>query len=264
MNLRKINKVSLIASGIDIGDVIPVGGNSLTNEQTKFLKVDKIPDELQEAFDSINKIVSNNIENPQLLAFLKQYKISMSTLLFAKLLGFTTIIAKRFPNIACRDGSREAFYSDNPTANLSDLFEKHLFKCAEFAAIAQLYLQSMGVDSEYVGGEYVGDKNWEFGDQHSFVIIHENDIDYVFDPANNNANAMPNISVVELTQEQKVMIQSKLLTGKRKVAFFETRDIITNRKSFYGYGDGANILEDMFFEKKQPVQNIPVLDTSRD
>ena len=142
------------------------------------------------------------------------------------------------------------------------MFDKHLFQCAEYATIAQLYLQSVGVDSEYVGGEYIGNKNWEFGDQHSFVIIHENDIDYVFDPANNNAYAKPNISIVEMTPEQKIKIQAKLLAGKRKVAFFETRDIITNRKTFYGYGDGCNILEDMVFEKEQTTPNTFVKDLS--
>lgn len=257
MNLRKINNVSLMASNISVGDSIKVG-------ESAYLVIDKIPQDLEKAFQKIREIVARQASNPDNAKLLKQNKVPMSQTVFTHLFVFARVIAETFPNLACKDSVRQKYYSENHDAKLSDLFEKHLFQCAEFAAIAQLYLQSVGVDSEYVGGEYVGNKNWEFGDQHSFVIIHENDIDYVFDPANNNAHAMPNISVVELTPEQKVMIQSKLLTGKRKVAFFETRDIITNRKYFYGYGDGANIVEDMVFEKEQPVQNIPILDTSRD
>lgn len=256
MRLRKINHVSLTASGLSVGDSIKVG-------EKANLTIDKIPEELQKAFEKVREIVSRQANNPDNAKLLKQHQVPMSQLLFTHLFVFAKVIAETFPNLGCNDTSRQSFYAKNPTAKLSELFDKHLFQCAEYAIIAQLYLQSAGVDSEYVGGEYIGNKNWEFGDQHSFVIIHENDIDYVFDPANNNAGAKPNISIVEMTPEQKVKIQAKLLAGKRKAAFFETRDIITNRKTFYGYGDGANVLEDMVFEKEQPALNVPVKDLSR-
>ena len=257
MKLRKINEVSLTASDISIGDTIKVG-------QTANLIIDKIPDELQRAFENMREIVNRQANNPDNAKLLKQQQIPMSQLLFTHLFVFAKVIAETFPNLGCRDNSRQSFYANNPTAKLSELFDKHLFQCAEFATIAQLYLQSIGVDSEYVGGEYLNIETEElFGDQHSFVIIHENDIDYVFDPANNNAGAKPNISVIELSPEQKVKLQAYLLTNKRKVAFFETRDIITNRKYFYGYGDGCNVLEDMVFKKEKTAQNIPVKDLSR-
>lgn len=256
MRLRKINHVSLTASGLSVGDSIKVG-------EKANLTIDKIPEELQKAFEKMHEIVNRQANNPDNAKLLKQHQVPMSQLLFTHLFVFAKVIAETFPNLGCNDTSRQSFYAKNPTAKLSELFDKHLFQCAEYATIAQLYLQSVSVDSEYVGGEYIGNKNWEFGEQHSFVIIHENDIDYVFDPANNNAGAKPNISIVEMTPEQKVKIQAKLLAGKRKVAFFETRDIITNRKTFYGYGDGANVLEDMVFEKEQPALNVPVKDLSR-
>ena len=256
MNLRKINEISLTASDIGIGDTIKVG-------ETANLTIDKIPEELQKAFEKMREIVNRQANNPDNAKMLKQHQIPMSQLLFTHLFVFAKVIAETFPNLGCRDNGRQSFYAKNPIAKLSELFDKHLFQCAEYATIAQLYLQSVGVDSEYVGGEYMSNKNWEFGEQHSFVIIHENDIDYVFDPANNNAGAKPNISIVEMTPEQNVKIQAKLLAGKRKAAFFETRDIITNRKTFYGYGDGANVLEDMVFEKEQSIPNVPVKDLSR-
>lgn len=257
MKLRKINEVSLTATDINIGDTIKVGS-------TANLTIDKIPEELQKAFEKIREIVNQKANNPDCTKLLKQQNITMSPLLFAHLSMFARVIAETFPDLSCKDNKRKSFYAKNPTAKLSELFDKHLFQCAEYATIAQLYLQSVGVDSEYVGGEYLNIETAElFGDQHSFVMIHENDIDYVFDPANNNAGAKPNISVIELSPEQKVKLQARLLTNKRKVVFFETRDIITNRKYFYGYGDGANILEDMVFEKEQPVLNVPVKDLSR-
>lgn len=259
MKLRKINEVSLTAtaSDIGIGDTIKVG-------EKANLTIDKIPEELQKAFEKMREIVNRQANNPDNAKLLKQQHITMSQLLFTHLVVFAKVIAETFPNLGCRDNSRQSFYAKNPTAKLSELFDKHLFQCAEYATIAQLYLQSINVNSEYVGGEYIGNKNWEFGEQHSFVIIHENDIDYVFDPANNNSGNTPNISVVEMTPEQKVQIQAKLLNEKRKTAFFETRDVITGRKTFYGYGDGANVLEDMVFEKQQSEAGRHAPDLSRD
>lgn len=253
MKLRKINEVSLTASNINVGDVIKVGANA-------YLKIDKIPADLQAVFDTMSAKVQQSMKNPRNTKLLEQNSIPMSHSLFTNLFVFTRVIAETFPGLACYDDSRQSFYAENQTANLSELFERHLFQCAEFAVVAQMYLQSIGVDSEYVGGEFLGNQNWEFGDQHSFVIIHENDKDFVFDPANNNSGNTPNISVVELTPKQKVKIQAKLLSGKRKVAFFETRDIITNRKAFYGYGDGANVSEDMIFKKELISPNVFVKD----
>lgn len=256
MKLRKINNVSLTASNISVGDSIKVG-------ESANLIIDKIPEDLEKVYQKIRKIVARQVNNPSNAQLLKRHNIPMSQTVFTHLVAFTKVIAEMFSDLACKDSSRQMFYSKNHDAKLSDLFKKKLFQCAEFTIIAQLYLQSVGVDSEYVGGEFVGSKNWEFGDQHSFVLIHENGIDYVFDPANNNANAMPNISVVEMTPEQKIKFQARLLTDKRKVAFFGTRDIMTNRKAFYGYGDGSYLEEDMFFTKDSFSQNIPKIDLYR-
>ena len=256
MKLRKINNVSLIASNMSVGDSIKVG-------ESANLIIDKIPTDLEKAFQKVREIVARQADNPGNAQLLKQHNVPMSQTTFTHLFAFAKVIAQMFQDLGCKDFGRQTFYGKNPDAKLSDLFERHLFQCAEYAIIAQLYLQSVGVDSEYVGGEFVGSKTWEFGDQHSFVVIHENSIDYVFDPANNNAGNMPNISVVEMTPEQKVKFHARLLTDKRKVAFFGTRDIITNRKAFYGYGDGSYLEEDMFFTKDNLSQNMPKMDLSR-
>ena len=256
MKLRKINNVSLVASNMSVGDSIKVG-------ESANLIIDKIPTDLEKAFQKIREIVARQADNPGNAQLLKQHNVPMSQTTFTHLFAFAKVIAQMFPDLGCKDFGRQTFYGKNPNAKLSDLFERHLFQCAEYATIAQLYLQSVGVDSEYVGGEFVGSKTWEFGDQHSFVVIHENGIDYVFDPANNNAGNMPNISVVEMTPEQKVKFHARLLTDKRKVAFFGTRDIMTNRKAFYGYGDGSYLEEDMFFTKDNLSQNMPKMDLSR-
>ena len=250
MKLKKINDISLTAKDIKIGDVIPVN--------SKFLKIDKIPENLEKAFEKFRSNSTQYLNEP----FIFQHKITMSPTLFVQLYSFTKGIKELFPNIVCKDYSCLDFYIENPTANFSEVFENHLFRSAEFAIMAQLYLQSIGADSEYVAGQYLRHAKDNVGYLISFILIHENDKDFVFDPLNNDGT-MPNISVVELTPKQKVSIEAKLLTGERKVAFFETRNIITDQKAFYGYGDGRNVSEDMVFGKEATIPNVPVKDLSR-
>lgn len=250
MKLTKINNVSLKAKDIKIGDVIPV-------YESKFLKIDKIPEELEKAFEKFRSNATQYLNDPSIVNFMKQHKITMSPTLFVQLYSFMKGVEKLFPDLGCKDYSSVYFYIENPTANFSEVFEKHLFRDVEFAIMAQLYLQSIDIDSEYVYGQSLRYINDDFGYLLSFIIIHELDKDFVFDPTNNN------ISTIELTPQQKVSVQAKLLKGERKVAFFETRDIITNRTKFYGYGDGAKVLKDMVFEKEQPAPKVPVKDFSR-
>lgn len=50
MNLKKINNISITASDINVGDRIPVGG-TMPGALNLSLEIDKIPDELSNAFE---------------------------------------------------------------------------------------------------------------------------------------------------------------------------------------------------------------------
>lgn len=247
MDLTRINKVSLKVKNIGVGDTIQVG-------EKAFLRIDKIPEEILQAFDTIKQGATKQIDNPHNTEILKQQKIPMSQFLFTHLMGFARHIAEGFPDLKDTNymGTRTELYHKKGTVNFSELFDNKSFQCAEYAVMAQLYLQSIGVDSEYVGGEFINTPVAEFGDQHSFVIIHEKDKDYIFDPANEIklSTTLANISLIELNPKQKLKIQG-ILTGKgRKVAFFETTNLITKNKMYYGYGDSCNILPEMVFQKE--------------
>ena len=252
MELRKINNVSFTVKDIKIGDVIPVGPDN-----ANFLKIDKIPERLEKGFEELRSNATRYLNAPFIGDLMKQHKITMSPTLFAQLYSVMMGVRNLFPRLGCKDYSCVYFYIENPTANFSEVFENNLFRSEEFAIMAQMYLQSVGINSEYIRGQYLRYKKEDFGSLNSFIMIHEADEDFVFDPIINS------ISVVELTPEQKVNVQAKLLTGKRKVAFFETRNIITDQRSFYGYGDGGKVSEDTVFEKEQPVLKVPVQDLSR-
>lgn len=68
MKLRKINEVSLTATDINIGDTIKVGS-------TANLTIDKIPEELQKAFEKMREIVNRQANNTDNAKLLKQQNI---------------------------------------------------------------------------------------------------------------------------------------------------------------------------------------------
>lgn len=70
MKLRKINEVSLTATDINIGDTIKVGS-------TANLTIDKIPEELQKAFEKMREIVNRQANNTDNAKLLKQQNITM-------------------------------------------------------------------------------------------------------------------------------------------------------------------------------------------
>lgn len=73
MKFRKINEVSLTASDIGIGDTIKVG-------EKANLTIDKIPEELQKAFEKMREIANRQANNPDNAKLLKQQHITMSQL----------------------------------------------------------------------------------------------------------------------------------------------------------------------------------------
>ena len=71
MKHRQINNVSLVASDIHIDDVIKVGSDNC-------LRIDKIPADLQAAFDSMHQKVQHSMIISHNAELLEQHKIPMS------------------------------------------------------------------------------------------------------------------------------------------------------------------------------------------
>ena len=70
---------------------------------------------------------------------------------------------------------------------------------------------------------------------------------------------MPNISIIDITPQQKIKIQG-MITGKgRRVAFFATNNLITKKKIYYGYGDGCNVLPEMVLENQPEFPENPTI-----
>ena len=136
MKLRKINEASLKATDINIGDTIKVGS-------TANLTIDKIPEELQKAFEKMREIVNRQANNTDNAKLLKQQNITMSQSLFTHLFVFAKVIAETFPNLGCKDNKRQSFYANNTTAKLSELFDKHLFQLFHLNRFTEIIIKTV-------------------------------------------------------------------------------------------------------------------------
>lgn len=172
---------------------------------------------------------------------------------FAHLFAFSRVFNTMFPSVAASPDmyiARGAEFSESNTARLSNLFHKNLFQCAEFATVAQLYLQNVGIDSKYVGGEFLSSETTEFGDAHSWNAIYADTGEYIFDPANpmqTKFGIMPNVSYVNLNERQKSRMRG-LLMQNRRVAFFPVENILSHHTAYYGYGDGMSVFPELIIQ----------------
>ncbi len=120
---------------------------------------------------------------------------------------------------------------------LSDVFEYKSAECAEIAALAQYFLQGEGVDSSFFSGEVLWNKDDEFGEKHSFVILRDKDKQqYIFDPANPTKmqhGIYPSLYTV------KPDFDAEVRKGQKR--FVAGTNILTKREVSYGVGNGTNV-----------------------
>lgn len=248
MDLKQINNTSITAANISIGDKIPVGG-TMPGAFNLSLEIDKIPDELADAFKKMHENAAR-INTPAYVKWLHDIGTNIPPDVFAHLFAFSRVFNTMFPSVAASPDmyiARGAEFSESNTAQLSNLFHKNLFQCTEFAIVAQLYLQTTGIDSKYVGGEFLSSPTVEFGDSHSWNEIHTENGEFIFDPANpmyTNVGIMPNISRIKLNSKQMVQLRSMLMKNRR-VAYFPVENILTHHTAYYGYGDGASVFPEL-------------------
>jgi hypothetical protein len=120
---------------------------------------------------------------------------------------------------------------------LSDVFNNEAAECAEISALAQKYLQQENISSSYFSGFVLWDKNHEFSEAHTFIIVRENQKFYIYDPTNpinTNLGKFPSIYTVD------VNFDKEMAEGKKK--FVTSNNILSKKEVYYGVDDHSNII----------------------
>ncbi len=236
--IEKLFGKSFEAPRLDNNSLIPVGGGSIfTNEMDISVVGDfeNLQEVLQEMHDN------TGIYNlPELKKWLDSQGIGLDEKLFAYLFSFTKILEKRYPSSLEVQPARQQAYSKakNGEVKLSELFANNTVACAEIAALAQYYLQQEGVESRYFSGAVLWDKQLEFAEEHSFIVIPQGEHQLLFDPmnpTNTTQGLFPSIYTTSANFDQEVR--------RRQKRFVPATNVLSKKQAYYGVNNGTKVSE---------------------
>ncbi len=174
---------------------------------------------------------------PKLKQWLGSQRIEIDEKLFATLFAFTKKFEEKYPDNPDRAEARRKLYGEkSKEVKLSDIFNANAAECAEIAALAQVYLQQEGVPSTYFSGDVLWNKDEEFSEEHSFIIIRQGDKVYIYDPANptnTTSGKFPSIYTAEANFDEEI--------AKRQKRFVTAKNLLSKKVAFFGTNDGTNV-----------------------
>jgi hypothetical protein len=217
------------------GDKIPVGGESIFSTETD-IKITGDFENFKDFFEQVNEMASK-YDLPKLKEWLASQEIEIDEKIFAKLLAFTKKFEQQYPHNSEGGQTRKKLYTEQGTElKLSDIFRVNSAECAEISALAQDYLQNAGISSTYFSGDVLWDRDSEFSEEHSFIVIRQGKKIYLYDPTNplgTNQGTFPSIYTTEANFDEEMR--------KNKKRFITARNILSKKEAFYGVNDGTNV-----------------------
>ncbi|QQR93548.1 hypothetical protein IPJ91_00080 [bacterium] len=223
-------------SKFEDGDLIPVGGESIFSGEANIQiegDFENFKEFLQETQDMANKY-----DLPKLKEWLSSQVIEIDEKLFAELFAFTKNFEQKYPDNPERSETRKKLYGEKgKQLKLSDIFNANSAECAEIGALAQGYLQQEKISSSYFSGDVLWNKEEEFSEEHSFIIIRQGEKVYIYDPANptnTTSGKFPSIYTVEADFDEEM--------AKGQKRFVTARNILSKKEAFYGVNNGTNVL----------------------
>lgn len=222
-------------SKFDEGDRIPVGGESIFSTKAN-IKVTGDFENFKQFLAETHEM-AGKYNLPELKEWLSSQGIKIDEKLFASLFAFTKKFEEKYPDNPERAEARRKLYSEkDKEIKLSDIFNANTAECAEIAALAQGYLQQEGVSSTYFSGDVLWNREEEFSEEHSFIVIQQGDKVYIYDPTNPvNATSgkFPSIYTTEVNFEEEMR--------KGQKRFVTARNLLSKKEAFYGVNDGTNV-----------------------
>lgn len=229
---------------LEEGDYIPVGGKNMLSAETD-IKIEGDFENFQEFLKDVQEL-ADKYDLPKLKEWLTSQGIEIDERLFAELFAFTRKFEQKYPNNEDNADSRKKLYGEQgKQLKLSDIFNLNSAACAEIAALAQKYLQQAGISSSYFSGDVLWDKEEEFSEEHSFIVIRQGGKLYIYDPTNptnTTSGNFPSLYTVETNFDEEM--------AKNEKKFVATQNILNKKEAFYGVNNGTNVNAEKHIVKK--------------
>lgn len=222
-------------SNFEEGDRIPVGGENIFSPEVN-IKVEGDFENFKEFFQATQDI-AHKYDLPKLKEWLSSQGIEIDEKLFAELFAFTKKFEQKYSDNPESAESRNKLYKEKgKQLKLSDVFNANSAECAEIAALAQGYLQQEGISSSYFSGDVLWNKEEEFSEEHSFIIIRQGEKNYIYDPANPTSTSSGKFPSLYTTEAD---FDEEMAKGQKR--FVTARNILSKKEAFYGVNNGTNV-----------------------
>lgn len=223
-------------SKFEEGDHIPVGGENILSDEVN-IKVTGDFENFKQIFLEAHELADKQ-NLPELKKYLNSQEMEINEKLFAILYAFTKKLEEKYPDNPKRAEERQKLYGEkDKEIKLSDIFNSNTAECAEIAALAQKYLQEEDISSTYFSGEVLWDRNDEYSEAHSFIVIRQEDKIYIYDPANpvnTTTGKNPSIYTTEIKFDEEM--------AKGQKRFVTSKNLLSKKKAFYGINNGTNVI----------------------
>ncbi len=255
MLFEKLNETNCRICDIKENDKVPIGG-SFPSKLDLLVTVDT--DKFKDLFECAEKTVITLQKNEKNIEWFKEIASNFDSKIFMQMYVFDHVLRKMYPDLSKNVQQRQNFYDIRGSRTLSQAFQKGVCQCAEIALLAQLFLQRQGIASKYFGGELVHSLKDEKGEPHSFITFVVGTKDYVYDPSNpmlSSGRYFPRISSVEMTDTHKKQFEKQIhiQTEGRNSIYFETKNILTGSKWYYGCGDGGDFFPSLVLSQNKEI-----------
>lgn len=217
--------------------VIPVGGSSQFSDEVDIGFVGDF-DHFKDLFEEMHQAIPlYNTE--QLRNWIETQQIDIDPNLIATLEAFTRKLQDKHPPKPENASKRNELYAKfaNPP-KMSEVFETQAQECGEIAALAQGYLEREGLESSYFSGDVLWNRDHEFSEKHSFIVLNDRGKQIIFDPTNptnTSGGYLPSIYTMNAD------FTSEVSKGQKR--FVTATNILTKRNAYFGVNNGTNVSE---------------------
>lgn len=224
-------------SKFEEGDNIPVGGESIFSSEADIRVIGDFKT-FDQFFTEAHELASK-YDLPKLHEWLNSQGIEIDENMFATLVAFTKKFEEKYPDNPERAEIRQKLYSERREGKeikLSDIFSSNSAECAEIASLAQGYLQQEGISSTYFSGDVLWNRDEEFSEEHSFVVIRQGEKVYIYDPTNptnTTSGKFPSIYTTEANFDEEI--------AKGQKRFVTAKNVLSKKEAFYGVNNGTNV-----------------------
>lgn len=223
-------------SRFEEGDRIPVGGESIFSDETD-IGVNGDFESFKEFYGQTRDL-AHKYDLEKLKDWLSSNGIDVNPKLFAVLYAFTQQYEKKYPRDPKGSIRRNELYANKGAGlKLSDVFAANSAECAEIAALAQGYLQTFNLPATYFSGDALWDRDNEYSEEHSFIVIRLDGETLIYDPTNpteTNAGKFPSIYALNADFDAEM--------AKNQKRFVTARNLLSKKEAFFGVNNGTNVI----------------------